>query len=1193
MRRNTHLLVHAFFFATLLLTLLACESQQPPSQKGPAAPTSPPLFQRLSPQQSGILFPGTSPALPGDPTGLLSGGASLAAGDLNHDGLTDLVFTRGFDNTRLYLNQGNMVFSDITEASGLVDAGEGMALTESITLADVNGDGWLDIYVLKSGLKGDFRRMQFNDYGKNLLFIHNGDPGPSGIPTFTESAAAFGLDLIGLSVAANFFDYDNDGDLDVYIIHTPSPGPAFNFSYYSKLPASRWFNDQFLENIDGKRFVDARKKAGILYQKNIGLSTAVGDINNDGWLDLYVANDFLGRDFLYLNQGNKTFREQHQQYFSKTALSAMGTDFADINNDGWLDLFVGEMMPESHERQKTNLVPFSVEMYEQLEQRDMPQYTRNLLQLNQGGKRFRDVGMIAGVHATEWSWSSIFFDADNDGYQDLFVPNGIKKDMTNMDFVKNNFGANYQDMADPAAQRGANLEQVPSVKTPNFIFKNTGQGAFQKANRPWGITDAVHTRGATYADLDNDGDLDLILNNMDEQPLVYMNTAESRGMHWLRLRLKGKGLNTYGMGAKVVVYLADRQLMGYLKTQTGYQATPEPVLHFGLGEHTRVDSVVVFWLGGEKTSLVQPGVDQVRVVDQNQSAQPVGRRTPPRPASAYWQAVAPPQGLNHRHREQAFNDFKQQRLLHRKYSLGGPALAVADVNADGADDLFVGGAAGSSGTLYLQTVSGRLRPAATQPWAAFAGAEDMGAIFFDANGDGHPDLYVGAGSNETPRGDENLKDRLYLNDGLGRFSLQASALPDIREASGPVCAADVDGDGDQDLFVGGRMVPGDYGAQPVSYLLLNEGGTFTVAPEEQISGLANYGRITAALWSDVDLDDDPDLVVAGEWLPITVFFNDQGRFRPRAIPQSEGWWNSLQGADLDQDGDIDFIAGNHGLNSVFKASPEKPVTLLTEDFDRNGALDPVIFHYIQEVNGPFVNRDVLCSQMPAFNQRFFTFEQYAKATIDNMFDAELLESATRSEAYQLQSAWVENLGSGQFALHPLPPVAQRAPVYGIQVLDVNQDTRPDLILGGNFSGFHYAYGALDALEGLVLLSDGEGGFVPLTGEESGLDLPFDLRALALFAHKGAPGPWLIAANNDAPAQTFVLGQALSFVPALPQETHAILTFSNGKTQRKEFYQGGGYLSQNSKGIWWGEGMQSATFYAAAGESRTLKGPMQP
>jgi hypothetical protein len=1100
-----------------VVLLIACRDEP----KTPQTPTSsPPLFRVMTAEQTGINH--EAKTHPRDLTGLLSGGGGVAAGDINQDGLPDLLFSGGFNNCRLYLNKGNFQFEDITQSAGLVDSGEDMAHTEGVNLVDVNGDGWLDIYLVKSGLElRPNARNSFTDFGANLLYINEG-PSAQG-QKFTEQGKEYGLDIIGQSTAAQFFDYDNDGDLDVYIAQTPEVGSAFSFSFYRARPGNRWFSDQFLENVNG-RFFDVAQRAGIQFERNLALSLSLADVNQDGWLDLYVANDFFGRDFLYVNQGNKKFKESFAEYFSKTPMSAMGSDFADVNNDGWEDLFVGEMMPESHQRQKQNLVPFSIEIYDRLSAQNQAQYTRNMLQINRNGQDFRDVGLLSGIHATEWSWSSFFFDADQDGRVDLFVPNGIKRDMTNMDFIKRNYGEQYTDMANPQKQQGVNPSQVPSVTTPNCIYRNEGDLAFAKPPQNWGLNERVHTRGATYADLDGDGDQDLILNNIDQKVLVYQNQAREQGnSNYLKIALTGPGQNTAGIGALATIWYPGGQQSKRLLNQRGFQSGPEPVLHFGLGEATQVDSIRVRWSHNSETWLRQATpANQTLQIQATQTSSPSKSLFSPLSASqSLFSEWKDRQTLRFRHRESAFNDFKRERLLHRKYSTEGPGLATTDVNGDGREDLFIGAAAGQKDVLYLQLSNGNFVPSRSQPWQSYEGTENQVALFFDANKDGHPDLYLGTGSNEFEAGANQLKDRLFLNDGSGEFRLAPNALPDLKQNTAVVKAFDWDGDKDLDLFVGASLVPGNYGEWPENHLLVNEQGKFTPKTDSLAPGLKKLGRVRDATWSDFDKDGDQDLLLVGEWLPLTCFRNEKGSFKHAPIStlsHSHGWYNAIGKGDFDGDGDEDYILGNHGLNSIFKASRTQPMTLLTGDFDQNGVDDPVLFLYTHGVNAPFVNRDIFVSQMPEYNNRFFTFEKYAAANWDNLFTPEQKEAAQMESVYEMRSLYVENLGRGEFRIHPLPNAAQLSPVYAISCADFNGDGHLDAVLGGNLKGNHYQYGSIDASQGTLLLGDGNGGFEAVSPRRSGLNLSQELRALSIIRH--GEGHLLVGANSNGPVQLF-------------------------------------------------------------------------
>ncbi len=1155
-------------YSLLLLAAFGC-AEEPRSSDGEASGPAVKLFELQSPATTGVTFNARGQLLyPGDETGLYSNISGLAVGDINNDGLPDLFFSGGRGNSKLYLNRGDFRFEDITQSAGIRDEGANNADNQGVNMVDINGDGWLDIYILKTGIKGNFQQQQFTKDGANLLYVNQQDN------TFKEQAAAYGLDIIGLSHTANFFDYDGDGDLDLYMIHTGEPGATFSFSYYEAPPRSKWLNDQLLENRNGK-FVDVREQAGLPYRRNIGLSASVGDVNNDGYADIYVANDFFGPDFFYLNNGDGTFSEKLQDYFTKTPMSAMGSDFADINNDGWIDLFTGEMMPATQRRQKLNLVPFSIEAYNKLEEQGNPQYTRNMLQANDGGERFRDIGLFAGVYATEWSWSSFFFDADNDGFKDLYIANGILRDMTNMDFVKSNFGEDYTSMADPQAKAQANPREAPSVKTSNYLFRNQDGLNFEDESAAWGLSQPVHTRGATYADLDGDGDLDLVLNNINESPYLYRNLAEQLPAHnYLRLRLQGKGSNTFGIGAAVRIFYQGRRQMGYLSTQRGFQSCPEPVLHFGLAEASTVDTLVATWPGGQQEAWYNLTANQLLSLKQGEG-EPI--QLPPEGAGPKL-LEEKPGAISFQHRERPFTDYRIERLLIRKYSEEGPGMAVADVNQDGLDDCFAGGAAGMAGQLFLQGADGKMTPAPNQPWASETMMENMGVVFFDANGDGAPDLYLSSGSNEFQAGAPALQDRIFLNDGTGRYTAAPNALPAGQAYTSIVAAADFDADGDTDLFTGARMTPGNYSQVPVSALLRNDGGRFSNATAELAPGLATAGRVTAALWTDADSDGDLDLAVVGEWMPFTVFFQEDGSFRKEEAAVTEGWWNSLLGADLDNDGDMDYVAGNHGQNSIFKASPEKPVSLVTGDFDQNGKPDPLVFRYSGGVNAPFANRDIFTSQMPAFNNQFYSFARYAEATFNNLLDEQTLANSVVSEAYQLQSCVFLNEGGGQFRAIPLPAEAQLAPIYGLLAQDVNEDGKIDLLVSGNTYSEHYEYGSIDALGGRLLIGQGDGSFTAIPELRSGFDIARAGRSMTLLYHKHSATPIIMAANNDGPLQAFEWPTEAQPVRFPEGATHAIVSLKDGKQQRWEYYQGGGYLSQSANVLFKTKAVESIAFY---------------
>ncbi len=1097
-------------YTTIVIFNWSCDQERPETDH------SSPLFQQLRQEDTGIYFKFSQSLHPNDVAGISSGGGGVAAGDINNDGLPDLLFSGGIQNSGLFLNEGDFRFKDITQSAGIKDHWEGAAYTECVNLADINGDGWLDIYITKLGIAGDFKTGKFSDFGANLLFINNGistlEGGQRGV-TFTEAGKAYGLDLIGQSIAAHFFDYDNDGDLDVYVIQGPEPGSTFNFAYYEKKPAFKWFRDMLLENQDG-RFVDVTDQAGILDKRNIGLSVSVADVNNDGFQDIYVANDFFGRDFFYLNNGDKTFRETFHSFFTKSPMSSMGSDFGDVDDDGFEDLFVGEMMPATYVRQKTNMVPFTNEVYERCAREQAPQYTRNMLSRNFGGKKMRDLGFYAGVYATEWSWSSFFFDADLDGRKDLFVANGIRRDMTNMDFVKSNFGEAYTEMANPVKQKEANLLNIPSVATSNFIFRNTGDFRFAQENQAWGISEPMHTRGATWADLDDDGDPDLIWNNLDGPPSIFKNQArENTGRNYFKIRLKAGGLNPFGIGARVEARNSQGGRHFYsLKNQQGFQSTPEPVILFGLGENPAVDTLIVHWPSGKKSlHLGLPG-NKTHILEEEKTA----AWLPSAPAKpALFQAL---DLIDYHHPENTYNDFKVERLIPRAYSKMGPYLAAGDLNHDQRQDIYITGAGGVPGTLLLQTEAGQFLKRDQVTRGPGAGIEECAAAIFDFNGDGRNDLFLSYGSNET--GVLTGKGFYQVNtDG------KAAALPlpgltaDPSVVFATAANADIDGDGDQDLFLGGLLKPGEFGIIPRSYLFINEKGNYTEAGEAWSKDLAYPGMVRKAVFADMDGDNRPDLVLAGEWMGIQVFMNRGNAFVKQEVPGSKGLWNTLEPADLDGDGDTDFIAGNLGRNHLWRASPNRPLTLLSGDFDKNEKIDPVVFYHQDNVRGLFTNRDLFASQMPVMNKKYWNFSDFAKADFSTVFTEEERTGAKSYDVTELETCLLMNENSN-LVIKRLPAWVQSTSCEAVQPYDFNGDGRMDLLLAGNSNQQHYEYGDMDASEGLLLFGQADRSFRVVHAGEYGLDLSGFVRDLAIVQVNGVNV--LIVANNSGKTQCFQL-----------------------------------------------------------------------
>jgi hypothetical protein len=1058
-----------------------------------------PVFTLLNSKTTGINFNNIS--VENEQINILTyeymyNGGGVAIGDINNDGLKDVYFTSNNLENKLYLNRGNMKFEDITTKAG---AGCKEGWKTGVTMVDVNGDGFLDIYVCKSA---DGRP----EFRKNILLINNGNL------TFTDKAKEYGLDDAGYSTQAAFFDYDNDGDMDMFLLNHSLIEVSNTIGINPALRNARdpYFSDKLFRNDNGK-FTDVSEAAGITGgMANYGLGIAVSDINNDGWQDVYVTNDYAENDHIYINNKNGTFTDSVYQLMDHISNFSMGIDIADFNNDGLPDICTLDMLPEDNKRQKLLFGPNDYDKFNMFVKTGLHyQYMRNMLQLNNGNGSYSEIGQLAGISNTDWSWAPLIADYDNDGYPDLFVSNGYKLDVINMDFLKykadlmiKNARGNGEMSKTPNLDI---LKQIPRSKFHNYIFRNNGDLTFKNVSHEWGFDKDVLNNGAAYADLDNDGDLDLVTNNMNQEAFIYKNNSNDLFKNnFLTLRLKGEGMNRFGIGAKVKVYFDGQVAFKEANPTRGFQSSVDFDLTIGLGKSTSADSIQIIWPLG-KTETIK-AVKANQVVELSEKNAKNNYNYPALSHNTYFVADSIPP-LSFRHKEDDFIDFGIQSFLPGLLSTQGPHMAKADVNGDGLEDVFIGGAKGQAGALFIQDVQGNFRNTNQAAFLADSLAEDTDACFFDADGDGDIDLFIVSGGYVFKEGSPELKNRLYLNDGKGNFTLKPDAAPNVFVNASCAKPADVDGDGDIDVFVGGRVIPGKYPETPASYLLINDGkGNFTDKTAILAPDLQNAGMVTDAIWVDLNNDKQKDLIVVGEWMPIKVFINEKGKLTDKTKTyfgsEVHGWWNRIYADDFDKDGDVDFIVGNRGLNTQVKVSEKQPCTMYYKDFDGNGSIDGIMCYYIQGKSYPALSRDEMVDQIPALRKRFNDYASYSTATINDFFSGNELSSAKKLVADNMATCYIENKGNGKFEIRKLPVQAQFSPVYAITSLDANKDGNQDILLAGNFEKTRVTIGKFDANHGMLFLGDGKGNFKYVPQTESGFSVKGDVRDVQIVNIKG-------------------------------------------------------------------------------------------
>lgn len=1165
----------------------------------------PALFEQISSAHSGIHFNNliteSDTVNPLDLVNIYNGGG-VGVGDFNGDGLADLYFTGNMVSSRLYVNKGNFKFEDITEKAGVDGAGR---WGRGVSVVDINSDGLLDIYVCNTISKDAAKRH-------NLLYINQGVK-KDGVPVFKDMSVEYRLEAGYQSTMANFFDYDNDGDLDMYLT-VNSASASYNpnlfgtVNYNDNHSLGQIFRNDWDDKLGHGRFVNVTKEAG-LNRDGFGHAATTVDFNDDGWKDIYISNDFSGDNLLYINNHNGTFTNRSKEYFKHTSYNAMGQDVIDINNDGLADVIELDMNPEDNYRKKMMLGPNSYQTFQNFDQYGYQyQYVRNTLQLNQGPRvgqlgeigapAFSEIGFLSGIAQTDWSWTPLVADFDNDGFRDMIITNGFPRDVSDRDFMT------YRQEAFAITAKQTIIKQIPEIKLHNYGFANNGDLTFKDVSTDWGLQLPTFSNGAVYADLDNDGALDMIINNINDEALVYRNTSRDdktvNSRHYLQIGFTGDKMNLNGLGATVNVYYdRDKQQVYENTPYRGYLSTVQGIAHFGLGKVSTVDSVVIRWPDGKKQKLTKVKADQMlslKYADATNSYLPVLQKN----ANGLFKEITDSLTLHYSSKDASFIDFNVQKLMPHKLSEYSPGIAVGDLNSDGLDDMVVGGNAYNPTQLFFQQCNGKFNQKDLFPKVALETPyyKDAGILLFDANGDGNLDLYTASGGYEAAANSPEYQDRLYINDGKGNFKLDKSAIPANLTSKLCVRAIDYNKDGKLDLFISGRVKPWEY-PEPVSSLILRNDSydgiaKFTDVTAEVAPALKNIGLVCDALFTDFDNDGWQDLIMVGEWMPITMLRNDKGKFvnvtAKTGVSDKLGWWSSIVAGDFRNSGHTDYIIGNLGQNSLMQASDEYPVYITAKNFDNSGySAIPSLF--LKDENGerkefPVSGRDDMAKQMISMKKKFTNYKSYAKATIDEILSPEQRKGALRLKANMLKSCYLRNDGNGKFKLIPLPMQAQLSVINGMEVGDFDADGNLDVMMNGNDYGTDASIGRYDALNGLILKGNGKGGFKPLSILQSGIYIPGNGKALVKLSND--KGEVLVAASQHKDfIKIFKQKFIASTIAVQPDDSYAIIQYKNGKTARQEFYYGSSFLSQSARFISNNGNIKYINIVNNAGKQRSL------
>jgi hypothetical protein len=1139
------------------------------------------LFRLISPGQSGIFFSNTIDE--NDSVNILNieylyNGGGVGIGDFNNDGLSDIFFTGNQVSNKLYLNTGDFKFKDVTDLSGV--SGNN-TWRSGVAVVDINSDGLLDIYVCAT--------LRDDSVGRaNSLYINLGLD-QNGIPTFADRASEYGIAHNGHTQNAAFFDYNKDGFLDLFLLINKHAGKSQTKFFHKVVDGTSPSNDKLFRNNGNGTFTDVTIPAGILAE-GFGLGLAIADINNDSWPDIYISNDYLTNDVLYINNHDGTFSDKIDDYIKHQSQFSMGNDVADINNDGLLDIITLDMLPENNLRRKCVIAGGSYTSYiNNLAHGYSPQHVRNMLYLNNGDESFSEIGQLAGVHQTEWSWSPLFMDIDNDGLRDLVITNGFPKDVTDKDF-----GMFRSSQAGAVSDVRTLIDSIPVVKVPNQVFRNTGNLKFENVTDAWGMNQASFSNGAAFADLDNDGDLDYVVNNINQTAFLYENTLVTRqpksGCNFLRIKaLTGKASNP---GTKITIYYNGKMQYHDHSVYRGYLSSVEDVIHFGIGEEKFVDSLVARWPDGQVQTILNIPANQLLQVRHEEAEFPA--KVHKAVTVSLFSNVEQKTNIMFKHEEQDVIDFNVQRTLPHKYSQYGPGLSVGDLNGDGLEDFFVTGPAGKPGTFFFQLRNGKFKK---QDQAVHGKKlyEDLCGIFFDFDNDEDLDLFTVSGSSEFSEDDINYEDHLFTNDGHGKFNEVFDVLPSNTQSGSCARVADFDNDGDLDLFVGGRVRPGKYPLPPKSILLENHNGKFRDVTSKWCSEMLAIGMVTDALWTDFNNDGYIDLVVVGELLPVSFFKNNGNKFvnvTPLSgIGDRLGWWNSINAGDFDNDGDTDYVAGNLGLNNYYQASQQFPMKVYAKDFDGNGSIDPITACFFKMDDDskqlcPVHFWEELNSLSPRFRRQFASFADYGNSTMERVLSKDDLQGTLVLEGNYPQTSIIENLGNDKFRIKSLPISAQFSPVFGILVEDFNGDSDLDVIMIGNDYGNEVFSGRADAFTGLFFAGNGRGDFTSINSIHSGFKISGDGKALVKLFN-GKDHQLLVAAQNQDSLKVFDRPfHGVLFSPG-SRDRSAEIHFADGRKQKVEFYYGSGYLSQSSRKLIVTQNMREITVTDFSGQRRKL------